>query len=594
MSLSATVAALPREPAETRKLLLLIWAVSVATYLFAGQGLTVSTDDAMRLVQVRDLLAGQSWFDVTQHRLSPPAGVAMHWSRLIDLPLAILIRAGEIAVPAVQAERVALAVWPAALLLVLLFGVVRLARDLADDSAARLALIFAALMAPVLQHFRPGAIDHHNAQLVLTVWALALMVRDRPGGAALAGALCALSLAIGQEMVPMIAVLSGLITLRWIMRGEPCRPAAAAFGIALGAVTLGLFVATVPPSRYLTATCDALSIVQVAIAVCGGFGLAILAAWRSLNAVRRRVAGAAGLGEVVSAIVVLGFPACLGDPYSQLEPRLAALWLANVSEARSIASMMRDLPHEVLPYYGLPAIGLVLGIYRCRNDLDRWGWVLGTSALAMATLIAIWQVRGSATANALALALVAAALVRGLPVPEGRAVFFGLGRAVLVAALVINPLTLIAAGRAAAWAVEQASGTRRPTVIADGPGTCRLPADYAPLARLPQGLVLGFIDAGPYLLMQTPHRVLAAPFHRNVHGNAAMLEVFLGRPEEAAGRLAALGVDYVAFCPGAPERHNYAAAAPEGLAAALGRGKVPEVFERIPLDGTEVLVYRRR
>lgn len=31
-------------------------------------------DDAMRLVQVRDWLAGQSWFDVTQYRLSPPAG----------------------------------------------------------------------------------------------------------------------------------------------------------------------------------------------------------------------------------------------------------------------------------------------------------------------------------------------------------------------------------------------------------------------------------------------------------------------------------------------------------------------------------------
>ena len=92
MSLSATVAAVPHEPAETRKLLLLIWAVTVATYLLdrPGADQDLSTDDAMRLVQVRDLLAGQGWFDLTQYRLNPPDGVAMHWSRLIDLPIAIL------------------------------------------------------------------------------------------------------------------------------------------------------------------------------------------------------------------------------------------------------------------------------------------------------------------------------------------------------------------------------------------------------------------------------------------------------------------------------------------------------------------------
>ena len=131
-------------------------------------------------------------------------------------------------------------------------------------------------------------------------------------------------------------------------------------------------------------------------------------------------------------------------------------------------------------------------------------------------------------------------------------------------------------------------------MISDGPGTCRSPSDYAPLARLPRGLVLGFIDAGPMILMETPHSVLAAPYHRNLKGNAAMFDVFLGRPGEAGARLAALGVDYVAFCPGAPERHNYAAAAPEGLAAALSRGEIPDALERIPLEGTDLMVFRRR
>lgn len=53
----------------------------------------IGNDDAMRLVQVRDLLAGQSWFDVTQYRLGLETGTPMHCSRLIDLPIDVTIYA---------------------------------------------------------------------------------------------------------------------------------------------------------------------------------------------------------------------------------------------------------------------------------------------------------------------------------------------------------------------------------------------------------------------------------------------------------------------------------------------------------------------
>src|ERR1700679_1153074 len=48
-------------------------------------------DDYMRLQQVRDLLGGQSWFDLHQYRYVPPVGAPMHWSRLVDIPIATLI-----------------------------------------------------------------------------------------------------------------------------------------------------------------------------------------------------------------------------------------------------------------------------------------------------------------------------------------------------------------------------------------------------------------------------------------------------------------------------------------------------------------------
>jgi hypothetical protein len=328
----------------------------------------------------------------------------------------------------------------------------------------------------------------------------------------------------------------------------------------------------------------------------GGLGLATLASLRVLSSPRRRLAGAAALAALLGTILVLAFPACLGDPYGNLDPRLITLWMSNVSESRSIFSVYRDLPHELLAYYGLAAAGLMLGLVRCLRERDgeRWNWIVCSAVLASLCAVALWQMRGTAAANAVAAALVPAALVRMFPAPHGGEVYFGLGRSALIAAFLINPLALIAFGNAAARATEAATGAKRPTVIADGPGTCRLASDYAPLAALPKGLVLGFIDAGPFILMETPHSVLAAPYHRNITGNGAMLDVFLGAPDDAAMRLKALGVDYLAFCPGAPERHNYAAAAPHGLAATLGRGDVPAFLERIALDGTELVVYRVR
>jgi len=109
MSMSAAHPGVSRESRfESRILLLLIWSVAAIT-LAATSGIDrVSTDDAMRLVEVRDLLAGQNWFDLTQYRLNPPGGVVSHWSRLIDLPLALLIKANELVLPTALAERIAI------------------------------------------------------------------------------------------------------------------------------------------------------------------------------------------------------------------------------------------------------------------------------------------------------------------------------------------------------------------------------------------------------------------------------------------------------------------------------------------------------
>ncbi|WP_204270762.1 hypothetical protein, partial [Escherichia coli] len=74
------------------------------------------TDDAVRLVQVREWLAGKSWFDLHTDRLGMADGLVSHWSRLIDVGVGGLITLFGWFVPADQAELAARAVWPLLLL----------------------------------------------------------------------------------------------------------------------------------------------------------------------------------------------------------------------------------------------------------------------------------------------------------------------------------------------------------------------------------------------------------------------------------------------------------------------------------------------
>ena len=101
-------------------LFVLIAAAFVLRALLAANKtpLLADTDDAMRLVMVRDFLNGQNWYDLIQHRLDVPYGASIHWSRLVDLCIATLLvvfhpLAGS------STETIVAYVWPLLLLLFL-------------------------------------------------------------------------------------------------------------------------------------------------------------------------------------------------------------------------------------------------------------------------------------------------------------------------------------------------------------------------------------------------------------------------------------------------------------------------------------------
>ena len=93
------------------------------------------TDDNMRMSQVRALLGGQDWFDLRQYKLDPPHGANIHWSRLVDLPLAGLILLLRPWIGGADAERAAIAIAPLLPYLLLMFSLALTTRRLVDPRA---------------------------------------------------------------------------------------------------------------------------------------------------------------------------------------------------------------------------------------------------------------------------------------------------------------------------------------------------------------------------------------------------------------------------------------------------------------------------
>ncbi len=291
------------------------------------------TDDNMRMSQVRALLAGQDWFDLRQYRLNPPFGANIHWSRLVDLPLAGLILLFRPFVGSADAERIAIAAAPLLPLLLLLFGTALTVRRLIDPRAYPLAFIALFSAGSASGMFMPTRIDHHGWQLALLSIAVAGMADPkRARGGATLGLATALSLSIGLELMIYLAIAGVATVLFWIDDSDERRRLSAYAATLAGGTALGFLLFASYANRQ--AVCDALSPVWLSDALLGGallFGIAALspADWK------RRFALAAGAGVVIAAFHALMWPHCL-TRLEGVSPEVEQLWLSHVREARPI------------------------------------------------------------------------------------------------------------------------------------------------------------------------------------------------------------------------------------------------------------------
>lgn len=591
MPASATDAAIAGESSAPPKLDAAI--ALAASLVFLGvclfNGLSVledgrgDNDSLMRLVQLRDLLAGQGWFDMMQYRMGPEGGFRMHWSRLVDLPIALLIIGfGALTGDAALAETLALTLWPVFLFGLSLYLILKCARALSGEWAVLPAAVIGGLTLYFINIFVPGAIDHHNVQLVLALSTILFLLKagDHPAAARLAGACAALMLAIAMEAAPYAAV-AGAVAAAILLVGRPGDARiAAGFGAAFALVAFLSLAATVPPGRWLAEHCDALSLPQVSVALLGGGGLALIASVPIVaRTPARRAAALAALGLAVVALVAAAFPQCLADPYAAVDERLRRYWLDSIVEVQSAAALFSH-KGRFAAFFVTPVLGLAaLAWHMRRHGVDR-GRAILASFLAAAYLVSLWQVRGAT----FALPIAAIALASFTAETRRSAAGSGAARsqlAVLLAWLVsFNMVWQFAVG-----SIALAAGEEPRKKAAGEASQCYARADYERLAQLPAGTVLAISNLGSAMLLNTPHRVVAGSYHRNLRGNGLTLDMLMGDAGAAEALARRLGVDYVALCPGNPETRALAKWAPEGLLAGLAAGEVPDWLR--PMEGSQ-------
>jgi hypothetical protein len=567
-----------------RPLVLLFW-LGTAAYLIWDrwanvQGFALSdTDDNLRMMQVRAwLIDGQGWYDLRQYRMNPPDGLNVHWSRIVDLPIAATWSLFGLFMDGAAAERWAVAIAPLLPLLIVMGALALVARRLLSPFAFWLALALVLFGGSNIAQFVPTRIDHHGWQLAALAVALAGLAdpRQRRGGITL-GIASGFSFAIGLEMLLYLVMAGVAMVLGWVRdAGEGRR--LSAYGISFAAAaTIGYLVF----GSYDNAQpmCDALSPVWLSVVLAAG-AIALGLSWLNLASVWLRLGAAAAGGALLAGFYVLFWPDCVGR-LERVPLELDQLWLRNVREAMPLwrHGLGTTIGIATLPLIGL--VGYAAMLWRTRGEpalFDRWAAIGYIAALAL--LLLLWQTRAAAPAQLLA---VPGAVGLGWVL----ILWFQRQRSMLVRVFGIAASFVLASGAiftaAWGWWDEEAPPTEYQQRINNANWRCPQPAFLGPVARQPKGLILTFVDMGPRLITMTHHDALTGPYHRNVQAILDVMRAFRGDEANAKEIVDRRGIDYVLLCPDMSESTIYRADAPEGWYVRLMNGQVPDWLEPVAL-----------
>jgi hypothetical protein len=573
--------------------IVLIWLIASLLLIFMARDAIThwrfgDPDDQLRIVQVRDWLAGQSWWDITQYRMNPPHGGAMHWSRLVDIPLAAAILFFGLFMSQSSAEMWASVVVPLLALGASLWIFAKLGKRLFGAFSGLMAALLMVTYFPVMMQLVPMRIDHHGWQIFLFgVIAYKLFDRDAPlRSGTIIGLASALWIEISIEGLPFAAVLIAPLAFRWIVavvqygdNNAERKFVGALIGLAFGSA----FLFSITENWQTHGTkCDSLSPVHVY--TFGAIALCVLAAIFGMKALRSErgwavkigicaIAGAAGL----SVLFVIA-PQCAGDAFSGLDPLVRDYWFKRVPEGLPLWATEYAFSGQAWFSYAAGAIGgVALLIFKKPEARDDQMQLL---FLFIACALIGLLVSRTALYTLLLTNLILASLFLELMKRADTLSNIGWRMGLRVVALTIA-MPAVVAQNAIDYALAQQLDAD-PKLKAedkefdDLTRQCQKASATRALQQLPHHsqLMIG-LDTGPAVLVFTDLKIVASGHHRNQVAMADVIRAFIGSEADARKIYKARGIDYLVTCEGSYELQIYYSRAPNGFGSQVRRGDLP-------------------
>lgn len=524
-----------------------LMVVATARVLFeksggvAAPGAFFDGDSYLRLVRVRDLMGGGSWFDAQIPRANAPFGFTTHWTRPYDLFLAAIALPLTPFRPLAEAVHVAgLAAGPVFHLLSAL-ALAWAARPLLGAWGGVLAGTLMAVHPAVLHITSVGVADHHSLFLLLVCIASGFFIRSllcsgaRQRNGLMAGAVLSFGVWVGVETFLFITVVLAVSTMTWFV-GAPegtRRNVDLTTGLVAG---MALSLAAERGSKALGAIdLDRISLFHLGLAACAVLAWSIIALIERNTAPRtgaksRIGSGLAGLAAGISALGAMS-PWFGNGLFSTTPPEVLVVF-SRVVEFQPLG-FSRDF---WIFLGGVPLALPWLGWRTLRAErTERWAWLLLVLALAVFVVVTlVWRRFAFYTAPFVAVGL------SGLVVARGWS-WLASGAALLA---VVMPLA------SGGWLGARAS-------VREG---CLISSLVEHLNRAEHfpGLltILGAAEIGPELLYRTHHRVVATMHHSNRDGLIDSLRILRAtNDDEALRKVRERKIDMIVLCPKLTGKH---------------------------------------
>nr|WP_298898610.1 hypothetical protein [uncultured Altererythrobacter sp.] len=565
--------------------IILTWCLASAILIVIGApqilaGQYHGPDDALRMVQVRDLLAGQGWYDLHQYRMTPPNGTLMHWSRLVDVPIAALVLFFSLFLEAHAAERVTMVVVPLFALLLTMLVTGRLAWRLFDRKTAILACLVMLLLPVIMNQFKPMRIDHHAWQILTVAVAVWCISWRKPGpGGAMAGLAMAAGLMISLEVILIAAGFGLILAMRWL-RDQSARWWLVSY---LQALALGMVVLFAATRGWvdLAQHCDAISLAHLGFFVIAALGAGTLAVPSAIPRIQLIV----GLG--ISGVAGLSFfawlaPQCLALPFSDLDPLVREFWYLNILEGRPVWFAP---PVNAVAAVAQPLFAILIALYLALQNRDwlRSWWFEYAALLLIAYIGGLLTIRSIAFASVLAAIPIGWFVVRMFDRWRAyKTLLPKLGVAIVLYFLLLPAFPLVLKNAL----IPSQESSEMGALFSET--KCDLAANVGLLNAVPAGNIFAPLDMGAPLLYQTHHSVVASGHHRTPAAMRDVIAGFVGTPEIAKNSIDRHGADYVFMCTDLLEPRNFSRRGGEdSLASRLIADKPPQWLERVDLDGPD-------